>query len=332
MITRHLSRLQTLRLDFNRLSAPGSEEDPGRHMLDVLTQSEGFRQVRELTLNGTRIDWPHVCHLSQYLRSLERLELNRNCLNSIESSLASSAVSLPLFGCLQDLDLSNNSLQDWRSVAEALCKLPELAKLNLADNKLAIISARDCSRQQEGFRRLASINLSGNPLLDLRGTSNLRIKLDMVWSSLYALDLWLVHSERTDQGVRGLNAFPAQDDTEAELGYSDGTVQPCPLQEVVKQWSMNVISRLPNLTILNGTEILARQRREAEDSWLDLMSQRLQGAEKGGQGTDGQALGILIRALEDKEPRWHLLRAGELQSACLASSRQQSQCTNFVLL
>jgi hypothetical protein len=94
---------------------------------------------------------------------------------------------------------------------------------------------------------------------------------------------------------------------------------------------MNVIARLPKLITLNGTDISARQRREAEDLWLKLMSQRLQGAEKDGRGSQRQALEVLVKTLEDREPRWRSLKSGELQTDCLASCRQQSQCTDLVL-
>ncbi|PWN19888.1 RNI-like protein [Microstroma glucosiphilum] len=308
-ITRHLAHLRTLRLDFNRLPAPGSEEDPGRDMVDTLAHSEGFQRLKELSLNGTRIDWPHVCRLARHLPSLEVLELNRNCLAGIESTVATQAPSPPIFGSLQELDLSNNEIADWQSVAMALCELPELAKLNLANNKLAVIPAPDCTRREERFRRLASINLSGNPLLNLRGPDDLLIELDVVWTSIYALDLWFTHGERDDPGVRVLKASPAQSNEEAELAQSDNPEQLSPIQQELQKWSMNLIARLPHLMTLNGTDISPRQRRDAEDQWLSTLERRLESAERNVKTPHGEALDILTRSLENREPRWRPLRA-----------------------
>ncbi|CAO1639011.1 unnamed protein product [Sympodiomycopsis kandeliae] len=249
--------------------------------------TNGLNQLDSLHLHYTRIDADPInseaLYTSKGLQHLKEIGLDQtrtswndamrlmhrlpSCQtihladNGIQS-LASKSVTQ--FESLREINLEGNDIHDWEQLLQSLCALPSLEKLHLARNNIqSIVSST------HRLPALTHLGLSPNPIWT---------DTSIAYPALYTL------SEQLPK-LTSLNALPPDKLSTEEQ----------------KIFTMNIISRLPNLTKLNGTTITSTQRRDAELWWASHLNT--------------QALSIstsnieeCITEMELREPRWKELR------------------------
>ncbi|CAO1614454.1 unnamed protein product [Parajaminaea phylloscopi] len=326
-IVQQLDSLKTLHIHHNRLhdlssqsmaagaAAPRSDKHEERYTT-ILTQSKGLANITEIGLVGNKLSWSDFLGVAPYLPRLETLLLAQNGIRRLaatedDKALASVQAQPVRAALLRDLNLEANELDCWQDICSALSALPQLKRLHLSNNRLTKIEGAPKDGGTEHLFPLDHLSLSGNPLFDLswgvvtvaddqaaslRPFPNaiLERKMEAIWASLYNMD-----ASVAAPGLRSLSAMLTTgdediSDTNAPFSPAELVSYTQSVETQCAQWRFNVIARLPALAQLNGTEVTAAQRKDAELWWLGQMDQRLSRAATAAQHAE----------IIQKEPAW----------------------------
>eukprot|EP00742_Colponemidia_sp_Colp-10_P003275 GILJ01003485.1.p1 GENE.GILJ01003485.1~~GILJ01003485.1.p1 ORF type:complete len:552 (+),score=93.11 GILJ01003485.1:115-1770(+) len=235
-LVRACPQLHSLALTSNRLvPLPGVDSE-----LDAL------KQLKLLILNDMKIDWKQVELLAPYLPNLEELHLCHNNLTVIGEESTNqqpeearepsmdNLVGVSYVDCfpnLQVLNLDHNRLKNWQQIWK-LSKMPKLSKLQINANGLTEIVWPMGVEQLpfHPFSALRSISVNDNEVAN--------------WAS-----------------IDSLNRFG---------GIEELRIRDNPLNRMVglKAARNLFIARIKSLTLLNGSQIRARERADAEKAYL----------------------------------------------------------------
>lgn len=219
-----------------------------------------FYNLRTLVLNNCGLSWKQVEKLKRSLPTLEELHLGGNRLRTIEplgedesvSSVSPPSIFVKGFDSLQLLSLEGNEIESWEEVAK-LSWLTRLEQLHLSNNMLkqiiylqpqkldhCLLNAHEPQNgQHKLFEKLRCLLLGGNKIED--------------WASIDALNL-----------------FPSLTD----VRLSDN-----PISNPTKGGALRYmfIARLSKITMLNGSEVKDRERKDSEIRYVRFVMTTMQG-------------------------------------------------------
>lgn len=219
-----------------------------------------FYNLRTLVLNNCGITWKQVERLKKSLPVLEELHLGGNRLRTIEplgedtsgSSVSSPGMFVQGFDSLKLLSLEGNGIESWEEIAK-LSQLTRLEQLHLSNNMLKNIfylqhqkldhclsnEPEPRNAQHKPFENLRCLLLGGNKIED--------------WASIDALNL-----------------FPSLRD----VRLSDN-----PISSPTKGGALRyiLIARLSKVTMLNGSEVKQRERKDSEIRYVRFVMTTMQG-------------------------------------------------------
>jgi len=268
--------------------------------------------------------WSEVANFGLAMSALTTLLLHGNKLEPLTSSIAESLQSLQCFQCLQVLALNACKLSSWREVALLNTFLPQLEELYLTNNDLSDIPS-DYNQQLnegkvepsflQGFEKLRILDVSyckindwsqiqffgklsalKELIMDGNGVANVQIPLPDTFTDLQRLSLGAT-SISAWSDIDKLKAFPALHVLRISqiplfTGKGASEVRPC------------VIGRVTRLSMLNGSVIGARERRDAEKIYLrTIFSEKAVLKATGGDESEFDSL------LTVAHPRYHELKA-----------------------
>ncbi|THH19470.1 hypothetical protein EW146_g1699 [Bondarzewia mesenterica] len=238
--------------------------------------------VKGLDLSYSLIPtWDIVVLIAIELPVLERLALNNNRLQPLESS----ALAQHAFQHITELQL-NATLLTWQAVLNVLSLIPALHQLEFGYNRLTSLASEkypetsssslellnldsndladwiDICQALQNFPSLNRLIVSANPLSSIPPLSTATFKLGTLkhlalshtqigtWSCIDALTDWCPVLEGLTLSGTPLVQSPGAD----------------------RIWRQLTIARLPNLRALDGASISSRQRADAELFYLSLIS------------------------------------------------------------
>ncbi|KAG0025293.1 hypothetical protein BGZ81_007254 [Podila clonocystis] len=220
-----LTSLGVLRLNRNRFMPLTEQPQFGA----------SFRSLRCLALNRVYMTWDEVELLEPSIPNLEMLQFGFNLLKELgktdenTSSFPVSHQKVKGFANLQDIHLEGNAFQDWNQILR-LSRLPKLKAMDLIDNKIDQILAPE---DPEDFKFLEMLRLNGNTFQDYVSFDRLGL-----YPSLKTL--WV--------GSRPVV------NNQGEEGSGDQEVDPRTL----------IVAKMGRLEHLNGSEVLPKNRLDAE--------------------------------------------------------------------
>ncbi|KAL6768265.1 TFCE1 [Auxenochlorella protothecoides x Auxenochlorella symbiontica] len=193
--------------------------------------------LRTLVLSSTGVGWGGALRIGRSLPSLAALCLCDESVEDVSPAEKGECDLTATFPALESLDLSGNLLASWRQVA-ALATLPSLQTLNLTGNPWGSSGDdSDCAVPcPPGFRTLRTLLLGGTRVSS--------------WSQVQALD--------------GLPALASLRLTDTPLW----TRAPATARA-------QTIARLGGLVQLNGSQVAAEERRDAELWYLRKVTDEL---------------------------------------------------------
>ncbi|KAF9337241.1 hypothetical protein BGZ91_009582 [Linnemannia elongata] len=223
-----LSKLTVLRISRNRF-----------HPLTAQPSFEyAFKNLRCLAMNRVYISWDEMNVLEHSLPNLEILQIGFNLFTELGKSDESTPVAdqkIRGFAKLENLHLEGNKLVDWNQILR-LSRLPKLKSLDLSENRIAnVIGPQD----PEDFKLLESLRINDNDLKEWSSVDQLGL-----YTSLKAV--WIQNNPVMTQA--------AEDATADNSGKPD-------VRTIT-------IARMAHIDQLNGTEILKKNRIDAELYYL----------------------------------------------------------------
>ncbi|KAF9971075.1 hypothetical protein BGZ73_006018 [Actinomortierella ambigua] len=242
-----------------------------------------FQNVRVLTLNRTFMTWNDLTHLEPSLPNLEVLQFGYNNLKTFDSSDDTLSgdneeeqqqrrtlckLAPTRFARLRDLHLEGNGMHDWRQIRR-LSALPSLVSLDLSENAFEAIEVPEegdgVAEENSYFSRLEVLRMPDNPLKQWRS-------IDQLAKHHPALKtLWLTSPD----------PIPKQTVTVEELGPEAAQAH---ANAVTKSLDISartsIIARCPNLVMLNGNEISAKERLSSELYYLNHVGMAMVGLDK----------------------------------------------------
>ncbi|XP_031504647.1 tubulin-folding cofactor E [Nymphaea colorata] len=227
------------------------EELPALEVLDLTNNRmshdvsgiSSLRNIRILVLNNCSITWKQVDVLKHSLPALEELHLMSNGLMRIEAEPHVASCSyVEGFEHLRILNLEDNLIGLWDEIMK-FSQLKSLEQLRLSKNNLKSISypavrPHHDSVPGEPFKNLCCLLLGGNKIEDL-------------------------------SSVDSLNHFPNLRD----VRLSDNPIVD-PAKGGIQRFAL--IARLTNVTMLNGSEVSAKERKDAEIRYVHLVMANMQ--------------------------------------------------------
>ncbi|KAG0272967.1 hypothetical protein BGZ95_011240 [Linnemannia exigua] len=234
-----LSKLTVLRINRDRF-----------HPLTTQPSFEfAFKNIRCLAMNRVYISWDEMNMLEPSLPNLEILQIGFNLFTELGKSDETSPIAeqkVKGFAKLENLHLEGNKFVDWNQILR-LSRLPSLKSLDLSENRLAnVIGPQD----PEDFKHLESLRLNDNDLKD--------------WSSIDQLSLYTSLKSLWIQN-NPIMIKAAEDATADQSGKPDTRTI--------------TIARMPHIIHLNGTEILKKNRIDAELYYLKNVALSTVGSE-----------------------------------------------------
>jgi len=239
------------------------------------------RHVRELDLTDNLLsDWSEILNILSCLKSLTFLNLSNNLLsdpldeeqNEIKEKLDNS--NFPM----RKLVLNGNNVP-WSVVICLTKNMTKLDELHLSANNLA--NPGNLSIENENLKHLF---LSCNPISDFDSVS---LNLLSRCSSLQFLSLadcpigsfpHLSDIENIPSGLHSLNVSTTKINNWLEVeklrkfpGLNDLKIQGCPFLDELnrKEKRMMLVARLPNVTVLNGGDMITKlEREDAERAFI----------------------------------------------------------------
>ncbi|KAJ3276182.1 hypothetical protein HDV01_005630 [Terramyces sp. JEL0728] len=144
-IAKDLPSIRILRLNRNRLQ------------FDLM--GDGFKNVRILTLIGTKCNWGNILSIEPHIPLLEELHLGSNEISELSKPEAKQ------FANLKVLNLEDNKLKTWNEI------------LNLEDLSITTLSLQNNQiqeiRRTAGFKELCVLYLKGNQISSWKDLSTL---------------------------------------------------------------------------------------------------------------------------------------------------------------
>ncbi|BBN16397.1 tubulin-specific chaperone E [Marchantia polymorpha subsp. ruderalis] len=206
-----------------------------RISMDAESINPALSNIQTLVLNNCHITWQQVDQLKLSLKSLEELHLCGNNIRTIEASEhGAPGVFVDGFELLRLLNLEDNNIVDWAEILK-LSKLKSLEHLNLNSNGLEEVLY---------------------PVLDPSFEEDKEAKKSIPFQNLRCLLLGKNKIARLDS-VDALNHFPSLKDVRlSENPLVDGAG--------VNASRFLLVARIGNITSLNGSEVKARERKDAE--------------------------------------------------------------------
>ncbi|MCO5609283.1 hypothetical protein L7F22_063509 [Adiantum nelumboides] len=231
--------------------------------------------LKELDLTGNLLpDWQAVNLICDQLPALRLLDLSRN-------RIQLNSDSFPGLVRLQILVL-NSCQMSWGQVEILKRYLPELEELHLCGNKISAFEVEDGCDHVEGFKHLRLLNLENNciqvweellKLSDLESLEQLQVSHNGLKQIYYPEGAGCVENQRPFMSLRclllagnaiddwgsidALNLFPKL--TEIRLSNN-------PLTDLHAGGAPRflLVARLANISVLNGSEIRQRERKDSE--------------------------------------------------------------------
>ena len=267
------------------------------------TETITLPSLRTLILNNCGVTWTQATLLSSTaLPNLQALYLCRNNISSLVPlhSLPNSSSSFNLQTSLQVLDLEGNRIASWEEVAAALKHLPCLHTLLLNGNEL-----RDVCYPGTGFVALERLMLGHN-------------RLDN-WSVADELDRFPALKDVRLSG-NPLTSLSSSTTTNSENGGGMGV-------------RYETVARISKLTMLNGGDVSAAERWDAELAYLRRLTDELAAAKAKDDSSDGDqsSSGILLLKAH---PKFAALSAkyGELTASGPVSTKGTTLASSMVEL
>ncbi|KAG0346620.1 hypothetical protein BG004_001241 [Podila humilis] len=193
---------------------------------------KSFQNIRCLALNRVYMSWKELELLEPSFPNLEILQFGFNFLKELGDSEEATIVShqkVKGFENLKDLHIEGNAIQDWNQIMR-LSHLPKLRSMEISDNKIDNVLAPEDS---EDFKHLVNLRMNGNSMKDWTSFDRLGL-----YPSLKSI--WV-----------GADAVDTVTNTEEQASTK---VDPRTM----------IIARMKGLEILNGSEILKKNRIDAE--------------------------------------------------------------------
>uniref|UniRef100_A0A1D1YDC0 Tubulin-specific chaperone E n=1 Tax=Anthurium amnicola TaxID=1678845 RepID=A0A1D1YDC0_9ARAE len=203
------------------------------------------KSISVLVLNNCRITWEQVETLEHSLRGIEELHLMGNKLKTLMSTCSYAQG----FDSLRILNLEDNHIDTWDEVLK-LSQLRRLEQLHLNKNRLKHIfyplyspredpqNDHDGNRGSMPFENLRCLLLGCNEVEDLAS-------IDSLNSFPNLMDIRLSENPVADPARGGVPRFV-------------------------------LVARLSKVTMLNGSEVTSRERRESEIRYVRLVMAKLQ--------------------------------------------------------
>lgn len=359
-----LPKLHTLNLSGNSLEI---------HTPDRIETSGGSKDsdnsivvptLKTLVLNNCGIKWPEVVFsLAQCLPNLTALHLCRNNITNLELPLevidgndTTSAEKVheflaSKFTRLETLDLEENNLSEWNEIAAQLHALPRLKTLLLSGNSLEGITYPSTSNT----RRISKYDIDSkfNSALLVEENNNIngsgekgKNEIDeeeACGGGFRCLEHLMVGSNRLHEWhvADELDKFPSLIDLRisknpltnaAVTGGAGAITDAAPTMGAIAV-RYELIARASKLQMLNGSDIRAGERQDAELAYLRLITDQLAEAKaiqtmKEGTKEEHQT----AAAVMERHPKFSFLVAkyGEL-AASGPSSSQGTTLSSFMV-
>nr|CAG8580149.1 9038_t:CDS:10 [Entrophospora candida] len=224
-ICEQLKKLQVLRLNYNRFQG----------LTRVPDFKISFTNLKNLSLNYTRIEWKQIELLEPCLLNLENLQLGFNNIKNFgdidgekENQIKKSKIKG--FSKLKTLNLESNIIDSWDEIAR-FSGLPQLETLFISNNLINNIYYPKGVDNQE-FPKLKYLNVSENKIND-----------------------W--------QNVNELNRFPSLEELRIKKN---------PLFDSIKadEAYILIVGRIKGLKMMNGSMISSNDRIDTERYYLRL--------------------------------------------------------------
>ncbi|PWZ03381.1 RNI-like protein [Testicularia cyperi] len=240
LIAGDLDRLDTLLLHLNRLSPPTSPIPE--------SWAQRFESLRDLRLDGTLISWSEMLSLAPALSNLEHLQLGSNEISNLHSSTAAVLIEFQPFPRLTSLSLEDNQIESFEEVARATSVLRSLETLNLIGNRLSHIPAAPADAIIHP--KLRELHLSSNPIAS--------------WSDLEHLDTWMHGRDKGGLKALHIKSLDEHDFGDREDDATHSARSPLLARYEYRDFRAIAIARLPQLRVLDHTDVSAKERSDAE--------------------------------------------------------------------
>lgn len=159
-ILKHMPRIKFVNLSFNNLS-----DDIG-----CFIENNSFLHLKDLVLNGTRVDWTSVRKLLRMLPSLEELHLSLNGYSNVEIEDCGGPHE-----SLRKLHFAGNPVTSWREISKIGEKFPAIQALVLADCPIESLEHENTSCDpHSNFPCLQFLNLNNTLLAEWEDVDRLR--------------------------------------------------------------------------------------------------------------------------------------------------------------
>ncbi|RHZ74066.1 hypothetical protein Glove_227g71 [Diversispora epigaea] len=220
-ICQQLKKLEVLRLNYNRFQA-----------LETTPKFTGFSNLKNLSLNYTRITWDQVVLFEPCLPNLENLQLGFNNIKTLSSENNQEANNKKVKGFLKlkILNLESNAINMWDEIAR-FSELPNFEILFINNNLIDQISYQK-GEEGKGFPKLRYLNISENKISD--------------WNS-----------------INELNKFPSLQELRIKKNAFLEDEKP-------DEAHVSIIGRVKGLKMLNGSIISSGNRVDAERFYLRM--------------------------------------------------------------
>ncbi|KAG9099354.1 hypothetical protein FS749_001414 [Ceratobasidium sp. UAMH 11750] len=199
-------------------------------------------RLTHLRLNSTMTSWAEACEIFALFPGLQDLQLGYNQLQRLDLPPGTNVAKPP--SSLTTLNLDSNVLDDWVSIMHTCATMPSLHSLMLPSNAIASIPphSEDSYRTPPLFQ-MQHLSIMENPITS--------------WGAIDSIATWLPNLKDLSISLEPLKLSGSSSTSSRDF----------------------VISRLPQLTRLNGTEITERDRSDAELFYLSWISKHETGSE-----------------------------------------------------
>jgi Leucine-rich repeat (LRR) protein len=319
------------------------------NLLDIDTNTTILPSLKTLVLNNCGVRWSQVVYsLARCVPHLTALHLCRNNISTLAllpsvpevskvteiSDLDGKKIAAVLakqFPKLETLDLEENHLDDWNELAAQLHTLPHLKILQLSGNNLKEItysylhtSNIDSSHGTIGFQSLEHLTVGANQF------SNWTVadELDKFPS---LVDLRISNNPLTNPGATTdtpTNSNPNEEEEGAPSIVTAAATTTLPIR-------YELIARISKLQMLNGSDIRAGERQDAELAYLRLVTDQIAEAKhriKVNKKTSSDC--EVVAGVEQKHPKFSYLisKYGELAASGPSSTQGTTLSSSMVEL
>ncbi|KAL4529327.1 hypothetical protein Ndes2526A_g04121 [Nannochloris sp. 'desiccata'] len=347
----------------NRISSKSDDDDNDD---DASNNSVQLPSLKTLVLNNCGIRWSQVVFsLSRYLPHLTALHLCRNNITKLEmpsevldgkNNASTEEVHVLLarkFPKLETLDLEDNLLSEWNEIAEQVHALPRLKTLLLSGNFLKTITY-PCTRRDSTVgidNKISSTLFVENNHHAHGGGGKNGNQTDEACGGFRSLEHLMVGSNQLHgwNVADELDKFPSLIDVRISNNpltntAAKNTSRPSEAEStpagVAFPVRYELIARISKLQMLNGSDIRAGERQDAELAYLRLITDEVAEAkaiqtQKGtAEEHKAAAAAAAAAAVIERHPKFSSLVAkyGELTASGPSSSQGTTLSSSMVEL